>query len=85
MRIIFQSQRALHSDQRAYPEVSYINYIVLHDRAHAFENHAENCLELCDHIHCGSKKGPLYFCPYLSQILADFQNFSKLNYEVSLH
>ena len=30
------------------------------------------------HIHCESKKGPLYFCPYLKQILTDFQNFFNI-------
>jgi hypothetical protein len=30
-------------------------------------------------LHCESKKGPLHFCSYLSQILTDFQIFSALN------
>jgi hypothetical protein len=29
-------------------------------------------------VHCESKKGPLYFFPYLSQILTDFQNFLNI-------
>jgi hypothetical protein len=37
------------------------------------------------HIYTAShKEGPLYFCPYLSQILTDFQIFSTLNKEVSI-
>jgi hypothetical protein len=34
------------------------------------------------HAHCESKKGPLYFCPYLSQILTEFQNF--FNIEITI-
>jgi hypothetical protein len=37
---------------------------------------------ICMYVHCESKKGPLYFCPYLSQILTAFQNF--LNVELNV-
>jgi hypothetical protein len=32
--------------------------------------------------YCESKKGPLYFCPYLSQILTDFQNFFNIELRI---
>jgi hypothetical protein len=33
-------------------------------------------------VHCESKKGPLYFCPYLRQILADFHNLSNIELRI---
>ena len=31
-------------------------------------------------VHCESKKGPLYFCPQLWQMLTDFRNFSIVEF-----